>query len=188
MQVKVKAETQTLHVPKTLLNLHPPAVDTDSFPSHPLRLRPIAGEQPGFLFTASVLSAKFAARDSRALTLDSPFPFQPLPVLLPCVPLCGNRNIDLCWCRFIGRACWYEKGKCRYAVVGILLGLAMNLTDATLVLLLAARIHGTDEAVRASAKSVVKKLPRSKRDLIYKVIDSRSPLELVDYLAENLDT
>ncbi|BBP52537.1 hypothetical protein PHLH3_21630 [Pseudomonas sp. St386] len=68
----------------------------------------------------------------------------------------------------------------------------MNLTDATLVLLLAARIHGTDEAVRASAKSVVKKLPRSKRDLIYKVIykviDSRSPLELVDYLAENLDT
>ncbi len=43
------------------------------------------------------------------------------------------------------------------------LGLAMNLTDATLVLLLAARIHGTDEAVRASAKSVVKKLPRSMR-------------------------
>jgi hypothetical protein len=40
--------------------------------------------------------------------------------------------------------------------------LAMNPTDATLVLLLAARIHGTDEAVRASAKSVVKKLPRSK--------------------------
>ncbi len=68
------------------------------------------------------------------------------------------------------------------------LGLAMNLTDATLVLLLAARIHGTDEAVRASAKSVVKKLPRSKRDLIYKVIDSRSPLELVDFLAQNLDT
>jgi len=45
----------------------------------------------------------------------------------------------------------------------ILSGLAMNLTDATLILLLAARIHGTDEAVRASAKSVVKKLPRSKR-------------------------
>ncbi|WP_138763856.1 DUF7740 domain-containing protein [Pseudomonas lactis] len=64
----------------------------------------------------------------------------------------------------------------------------MNLTDATLVLLLAARIHGTDEAVRASAKNVVKKLPRSKRDLIYKVIDSRSPLDLVDFLAQNLDT
>jgi hypothetical protein len=89
---------------------------------------------------------------------------------------------------FVGCACWYEKGKCRYTAVRILSGLAMNLTDATLILLLAARIHGTDEAVRASAKSVVKKLPRSKRDLIYKVIDSRSPLELMDYLAENLDT
>ncbi|WP_024618975.1 DUF7740 domain-containing protein [Pseudomonas kilonensis] len=63
----------------------------------------------------------------------------------------------------------------------------MNLTDATLVLLLAARIHGADEAVRASAKSVVKKLPRSKRDLIYKVIDAKSPLHLVGFLAESLD-
>ncbi|BBP77352.1 hypothetical protein PHLH7_34560 [Pseudomonas sp. Ost2] len=36
----------------------------------------------------------------------------------------------------------------------------MNLTDAVLILLLAARIHGTDEAVRASAKSCVKRLPR----------------------------
>lgn len=66
-------------------------------------------------------------------------------------------------------------------------GLAMNLTDATLVLLLAARIHGTDEAVRASAKSVVKKMPRGKRDLIYKVIESQSPLALVEFLAEHLD-
>ncbi|BBP65831.1 hypothetical protein PHLH5_33720 [Pseudomonas sp. Cab53] len=89
---------------------------------------------------------------------------------------------------FAEYACWREKGKCRYTAVRILLGLAMNLTDATLILLLAARIHGTDKAVRASAKSVVKKLPRSKRDLIYKVIDSRNSLDLVDYLAENLDT
>jgi len=65
--------------------------------------------------------------------------------------------------------------------------LAMNLTDATLVLLLAARIHGTDDAVRASAKSVVKKMPRGKRDLIYKVIDARNPLALVQFLAEHLD-
>ncbi|MCP1484626.1 hypothetical protein J3D48_000939 [Pseudomonas fluorescens] len=63
----------------------------------------------------------------------------------------------------------------------------MNLTDATIVLLLAARIHGTDEAVRSSAKSVVKKLPRGKRDLIYKVIESRTPLELVNFLAQHLD-
>ena len=64
----------------------------------------------------------------------------------------------------------------------------MNLTDAVLVLLLAARIHGTDEAVRASAKSVVKKLPRSKREMIFKVIDSKSPLLMVKLIAENLDT
>jgi len=44
----------------------------------------------------------------------------------------------------------------------------MNLTDAILALLLAARIHGTDEGARAAAKSVLKKLPRSKRDGIYK--------------------
>jgi hypothetical protein len=64
----------------------------------------------------------------------------------------------------------------------------MNLTDATIVLLLAARIHGTDSAVRASAKSVVKKLPRSKRDLIYNVINSKKPLELVAHIADNLET
>lgn len=63
----------------------------------------------------------------------------------------------------------------------------MNLTDAVLVLLLAAQIHGTDEGVRAAAKSVVKKLPRSKRDGIYKVIDSKSPLQMTRLIAENLD-
>ncbi|MFJ3366901.1 hypothetical protein [Pseudomonas sp. NPDC086251] len=63
----------------------------------------------------------------------------------------------------------------------------MNLTDAILVLLLAAQIHGTDEAVRASAKSVVKKLPRSKRAPIYRVIGTRRPLELVGLLANSLD-
>jgi hypothetical protein len=53
--------------------------------------------------------------------------------------------------------------------------------------MLAARIHGTDAAVRATAKRCVKLLPRSKRDLIYKVVDSRSPLELVSFLARGLD-
>jgi site-specific DNA-cytosine methylase len=64
---------------------------------------------------------------------------------------------------------------------------AMNLTDATLVLLLAAHIHGTDEAVRASAESVLKKLPRSKRRPIYKVIGAKSPLALVRLLADTLE-
>ena len=51
----------------------------------------------------------------------------------------------------------------------------MNPIDAMIGFLLAARIHGTDQGVRAAAKSVVKKLPRSKRDGVYKVIDSKSP-------------
>lgn len=55
----------------------------------------------------------------------------------------------------------------------------MTLTHATLVLLLAAKIHGKDAGVRAAAKNVVKKLPRSQRDLIHLVIDSKQPLELV---------
>lgn len=63
----------------------------------------------------------------------------------------------------------------------------MDLTDATLVLLLAARIHGTDEGVRAAARSVVKRLPRGKRDIIYTVINSKNPLQLAEFIALNLD-
>lgn len=63
----------------------------------------------------------------------------------------------------------------------------MNLTDALLILLLAARIHGTDEGVRTAAKSRVKKLPRSKRDGIYKVIDSKNPLRMVEVIAQHLE-
>jgi len=47
----------------------------------------------------------------------------------------------------------------------------MTLTDAVLILLLAVRILGTGDAVRATAKSCVKKLPRGKRELIYNVIN-----------------
>jgi hypothetical protein len=66
-------------------------------------------------------------------------------------------------------------------------GAGMNLTDATLALLLAAKIHGTDEAIRKTAKSVVKQLPRSRRDLIFIIIESRQPLELVKHLGVNLE-
>lgn len=59
-------------------------------------------------------------------------------------------------------------------------GRQMNLTDAIIALLLAARIHGTDQAVRTTAKIVVKKLPRGKREMIYKVIDSKKPLLMVE--------
>lgn len=63
----------------------------------------------------------------------------------------------------------------------------MNLTDATLILLLAAKIHGTDEAVRISAKSVVTKIPHDQRDFIYQVISSQKPLDFVNILAAHLD-
>ncbi|SDI69093.1 hypothetical protein [Pseudomonas panipatensis] len=63
----------------------------------------------------------------------------------------------------------------------------LNLQDALLALLLTVRLHGTDAAVRATAKRCAKQLPRSKRDLMYRVIDSTEPLKLVRYLGENLD-
>lgn len=55
----------------------------------------------------------------------------------------------------------------------------MNLSHATLVLFLTAKIPGTDAGVRAAAKNVVKKLPCSQHDLIFWVINSKQPLEIV---------
>lgn len=65
--------------------------------------------------------------------------------------------------------------------------MAKTLTDAYLVLLLAATIHGTDAAVRDTAKRCTKTLPRSKRDVMYQIVDSKEPLRLVFHIAENLD-
>ncbi|AVZ17427.1 hypothetical protein DBA97_03570 [Pseudomonas aeruginosa] len=63
----------------------------------------------------------------------------------------------------------------------------MTLLDATLALLLAAQIHCSDSAIKATAKRCAKRLPRSKRDLMFSIIDSSEPLQLVRYIAENLD-
>lgn len=65
--------------------------------------------------------------------------------------------------------------------------MAKTLTDAYLVLLLCATIHGTDEAVRGAAKRCAKTLPRSKRDMMFQIANSEKPLELVFHIAENLD-
>ena len=65
--------------------------------------------------------------------------------------------------------------------------MAKTLTDAYLVLLLAATIHGTNAAVRDTAKRCTKTLPRSKRDVMYQIVDSKEPLKLVFHIAENLD-
>lgn len=66
-------------------------------------------------------------------------------------------------------------------------GDCMTLSHAVLVLLLADRIHGTDAAIRKAAKNVVKKLPRSKRDIIWSIIESNSPSDYIRHIAENLD-
>lgn len=63
----------------------------------------------------------------------------------------------------------------------------MTLSDAVLVLLLAERIHGTNDAVHRAGKNVVKKLPRSKRDILYDLIDSPNPVKLIQHIAANLD-
>ena len=59
--------------------------------------------------------------------------------------------------------------------------------QSALALLLAARIHGTDDAIRATAKRCLKRLPRSKREPLYQVVDSRSPLDLVSFLVRELE-
>ncbi|MES3710800.1 hypothetical protein QC590_21495 [Pseudomonas putida] len=63
----------------------------------------------------------------------------------------------------------------------------MTLSDAILILMLADRIHGTEQAVRRAGKNVIKKLPRSKRRIIYELIDSPNPRELIKHIALNLD-
>jgi hypothetical protein len=63
----------------------------------------------------------------------------------------------------------------------------MTLTDATIALLLAARIHGTDASDQAMARRCAKLLPRNKRGLIYKVVGSWKPRILVMLLAQELE-
>lgn len=63
----------------------------------------------------------------------------------------------------------------------------LNLQDAILALFLAARIHSSDKAIKATAKRCAKRLPRSKRDLMFAIIDSAEPLKLVNHIAEHLD-
>jgi len=64
MQVEGKAETQAFNIPETFLDLHPLAVDAHNLACGPVGFRQVAGEQPGLLFSASVLSTEFATRDA----------------------------------------------------------------------------------------------------------------------------
>ncbi|WP_282361606.1 hypothetical protein [Pseudomonas sp. PS01300] len=62
----------------------------------------------------------------------------------------------------------------------------MTLSDAVLVVLLADRIHGTDAAIRSAAKRCAKKLPRSQRDIVFKIGNSANPQQLVAHLCQHL--
>ncbi|WP_456301737.1 DUF7740 domain-containing protein [Pseudomonas asiatica] len=51
----------------------------------------------------------------------------------------------------------------------------------------AEKIHGTDAAIRKSAKNVAKKLSRSKRSIMYDIAESKSPRDLMRHIALGLD-
>ena len=62
----------------------------------------------------------------------------------------------------------------------------MNMIDATICLLLAAKIHGTDQALRHTAKSLIKKLPRSARGMMFAIINSKKPMVLLSRVVEDV--
>ncbi|MNC46184.1 hypothetical protein D3C75_951910 [compost metagenome] len=62
----------------------------------------------------------------------------------------------------------------------------MTLSDAVLIVLLADRIHGTNAAIRSAAKRCAKKLPRSQRDIFFKIVNSADPRQLVGHLCQLL--
>ncbi|POF42338.1 hypothetical protein B0D71_13005 [Pseudomonas laurylsulfativorans] len=62
----------------------------------------------------------------------------------------------------------------------------MTLTDAVLIVLLVDRIHGTDVAIRSAAKRCAKQLPRSQRDILFKIGNSPAPWQLVGHLCQYL--
>lgn len=55
------------------------------------------------------------------------------------------------------------------------------------MLFLAEKIHGTDEAVRRSAKKMAKKLPRSKRVIMFDIVESKNPRDLMRHITLGLD-
>lgn len=64
----------------------------------------------------------------------------------------------------------------------------MTLTAATIVLLLAEKIHGTAQAIRKSAKNMTERLPRSKRDLMYGIAEGKNPRDLMRHMALGPDS
>lgn len=65
------------------------------------------------------------------------------------------------------------------------MGAAVTLLDAVLCLALAARIHGTDAAVKTTAKRLCKRLPGPQRAVVRLVTESRRPLLVVEKLLQD---
>ncbi|MOA28963.1 hypothetical protein D3C78_1499440 [compost metagenome] len=63
----------------------------------------------------------------------------------------------------------------------------MTLDDAVLALLLSLEIHATDAAIRNTAGRCTKRIPRSKRYLMYSVANSPAPRVVVDYIRCNIE-
>ncbi|MCY1278485.1 hypothetical protein D9M68_241500 [compost metagenome] len=63
----------------------------------------------------------------------------------------------------------------------------MTLVDAMLALLLAAKLHGSDAAVRSTAKRCAQRLPRRQRGMMFTVAASSTPLQLVRRIADQLE-
>lgn len=62
-----------------------------------------------------------------------------------------------------------------------------DLDYCLLVLMLTLRIHGTESAMRDTARRCVKMLPKRQRELMQNIVQSRYPLDLVRHIARNLD-
>jgi hypothetical protein len=56
--------------------------------------------------------------------------------------------------------------------------------DAVLLIVLAARIHKTDAAVRAVARNIVKQLPVADRPGVRKIMTSKYPLRVAELLLD----
>ncbi|WP_439859433.1 DUF7740 domain-containing protein [Pseudomonas sp. MBLB4136] len=62
----------------------------------------------------------------------------------------------------------------------------MTNQDSILALILAAQIHGTQKAVKVTAKRCAKLLPKSKRSLMLSVAKSPRPMTMIAVLMDNL--
>lgn len=59
-----------------------------------------------------------------------------------------------------------------------------NAVDAVLLIVLAARIHGTDAAVRAVARNILHQLPQDDRPGVRRIMQSKYPLKVAELLLD----